>query len=153
GAPTKELPMWTACFVWPGDRKAADKEIGGLCRIVVLLAAVIFVSASQCAAQTTLNWANPGSNPNIDDPANWGGTAPNFSTDPLVSDSALFSTSSNTSVKLRDTTTGDPFKTVTFDAPAPAYSFNLPSGNTTNELAILAGGNITNASTNTQNLG
>ena len=101
-------------------------------------------------AQTTLTWATPGINPNIGDGGNWdGGVAPNFAND-TTADSAIFSTSTNTAVRLRDVTTSDSFAVVTFDAAAPAYTFSLPAGNTTNDLVILPAGNMTNSSANTQ---
>ena len=118
----------------------------------IAVALFVLVMAGGLQAQTTLTWASPGVSPNIADAGNWvGGVAPNFAGD-ATTDSAIFSTSTNTAVRLRDVTTGDPFATVTFDANAPAYSFGLPTGNTTNELVILPGGNITNSSNNTQNL-
>jgi hypothetical protein len=122
------------------------------CAHAIAAAAILFCAVHEAHAQSTLAWANPGTNPNIENPANWGGTAPNFSTDPSTSDSAIFSASTNTTVQLRDMTTGDPFANVTFDENAPAYTFNLPPGNTTNELVILQGGTIANNSAVTQNL-
>jgi Dockerin type I domain len=122
-------------------------------RLVFCLIAIFgmgLTSTSMLHAQTTRTWAAAGPNSQIGNGANWvGGVAPNFAGD-STTDSATFSASSNTSVQLRNVTTGDPFNAVTFDASAPAYTFGLPPGNTTNDLVILPGGNLTNNSANTQ---
>ena len=108
----------------------------------------VFVAVPSARSQTTLTWNSPGANSDIGNGPNWvGGVAPNFAGD-TTTDSAIFSTSTNTAVQLRNVTTGDPFATVLFDASAPAYSF----ANATNELVILRAGNITNNSATTQTM-
>ena len=75
--------------------------------------------------------------------------APNFAGD-ATTDSAIFSASTNTAIELRNVTTGDTFASATFDVSAPAYTFSLPAGNTTNDLIILPNGSMTNNSAHTQ---
>src|SRR6476661_3376670 len=101
----------------------------------------VLVFAHLSYAQT---WNATGVSSDISAGGNWvGGTAPSFDGTANVT----FSASTNTNVKLRNviptgTTDGDYFSTVTFDATAPAYTFSLPTGNTTNELQIAPGGNL-----------
>src|SRR5689334_5504158 len=99
------------------------------------IASVTLIVGDISYAQT---WSATGVSSDISAGGNWvGGTAPSFDGTANVT----FSASTNTNVKLRNvtpagTTDGDYFSTVTFDATAPAYTFSLPTGNTTNELQI-----------------
>ena len=121
-------------------------------QLLAVLATMLlgFCIAPLAFGQTTYTWAPTGVSPAIDASGNWvGGVAPNFAGD-ATTDSAIFSASTNTAIQLRNVTTGDTFASATFDVSAPAYTFSLPAGNTTNDLIILPNGSMTNNSAHTQ---
>lgn len=114
-----------------GDGNSARRRGGArpMCLLVrgAVEAIIMLTLSTAASAQTTLTWATPGANSDIANGANWvGGTPPNFAGDSST-DSAIFAASTNTTVQLRNVTTGDPFNSVTFDAAAPAYTFTSPS--------------------------
>src|SRR5262245_9319647 len=103
--------MLTFHFVLDG--KSAQKHADVLPSISVLATVVVATFGSIIAepvrAQATLTWDTPGNNSDIGNGLNWvGGVAPNFVGD-ATTDSAVFAASTNTTVRLRSVTTGDPF--------------------------------------------
>ena len=118
--------------------------------IATVLVAIFINSLAQ--AQSTYTWGTPGVSQLWGDGGNWvGGVGPNLGAGPGTSDSAIFSASTNTTIKLPDNSNGVPVQDLTFDASAPAYTWSNFADHADNDLEILLGtAGITNLSSHTQ---
>jgi len=102
-------------------------------------------------AQSTYTWDATGVSQLWGDGGNWvGGVGPSLAGGPGTSDSAIFSASTNTVIKLPDNSNGVPVQNLTFDASAPAYTWSNFADHADNDLEVLLGTGITNLSSHTQ---